>query len=72
MNMIILLFVMMTTVLAHPLSGNDQKQVSPLPTTEQSGDADDTDEDMGDQYEEEEPYNEDMVIEDDNEDEERH
>lgn len=72
MNMIIVLFVVMTTVLANPLSGDDRKQVSPLPPAEQSGDVDETQGDMGDRYEEEEPYNEDMVFEEDNEDEEQH
>lgn len=64
MNMIIVLFVVMTTILAYPLSGDDRKQVSPLPPIAQNGDTDDTQDDMGDEYEDEEPYNEGMVTED--------
>jgi hypothetical protein len=70
MNILIVLCVMAATILAQPLSGDDRKQVSPLPpTAAQSGDTEETQGDMGDQSEDEELDNDGTVIEEDEEEE---
>ena len=66
MNVIIVLLMIVTTILAYPLAGDDRKQVSPLtPTAAQNGDTDDTQDDMGDQYEDDDSIHEGVVTEDD-------